>query len=247
MGYVEVREKGAYRSDTRIGVGDILRIEVASGKVIYRKNGTAFYTSAAAPAYPMLVDTSLHSVGATLSHVVIASASPGSPSPSPAPAPAPAPSPTVSAPLVTWTSLRNVKVETDRLRKTGGCFGCPDATAVSSQTISDGDGYLEFVVGNGGMSLVGLTRQSVPAVRDFEFALRIDAGVAEVRERGTYRNQVAVTVGDLLRITVSAGRVTYAKNGIAFRTVNAKDLGTVRAGALLYITNGWVFTPGLSN
>jgi hypothetical protein len=243
-GYVEVRERGVYRSDTGLAVGDVLRVEVSGGQVVYRKNGAAFYTSMVAPSYPLLVDTSLHSAGASLARVLIASAtsSSGGGSTTPAPAPTPAPSPS-GLPLVAWTHLRNVVVEFDALRKTGGCFGCADASAVSTETIDDATGYIEFVAVDGGLSIVGLTRSTIPQARDFDYALRMSKGVAEVREKGIQRGEVSFAGGDVFRITVEGGRVTYTKNGVAFRTTNGKTVPPVRAGALLYVTDGRVLTP----
>ena len=51
--------------------GDKLRVAVEGGVVKYRQNGTVFYTSGVTPVYPLLVDTSLYSNGATISNVVI--------------------------------------------------------------------------------------------------------------------------------------------------------------------------------
>lgn len=53
--------------------GDVLRVAVEGGAVKYRKNGTLVYTSTVTPTYPLLVDTSLYSSGATLTNVVISS------------------------------------------------------------------------------------------------------------------------------------------------------------------------------
>src|SRR6185503_11369953 len=55
-----------------------LRVAVEGGAVRYRKNGALLYTSTAAPAYPLLVDTSLYSQGSTLTNVVISSGGDGS-------------------------------------------------------------------------------------------------------------------------------------------------------------------------
>jgi hypothetical protein len=70
-GYAEVRERGAYRADTPIATGDVLRIAVQSGVVKYMKNGIAFYASGVAPVYPLRADTALTSLGATVSNGVI--------------------------------------------------------------------------------------------------------------------------------------------------------------------------------
>jgi hypothetical protein len=69
--YVEVRENGVYKTDTTYATGDKFRVAVVNNKVEYRKNGVVFYTSATAPAYPLVADTSLLSLNATLSKVVI--------------------------------------------------------------------------------------------------------------------------------------------------------------------------------
>src|SRR5258708_26027702 len=57
--------------------GDILRVAVGGGAVKYRKNGTLLYNSALTPTYPLLVDTSLYSNGASLNNVVISGATGG--------------------------------------------------------------------------------------------------------------------------------------------------------------------------
>src|SRR5207302_858848 len=51
--------------------GDHLRVSVEGGVVKYKKNGVVFYTSAATPSYPLLVDTSLYSTGSTVTNAVI--------------------------------------------------------------------------------------------------------------------------------------------------------------------------------
>jgi hypothetical protein len=53
--------------------GDRLRVAVVGGVVKYSRNGTVFYTSAQVPSYPLLVDTWLYSLGATLNNVVVSS------------------------------------------------------------------------------------------------------------------------------------------------------------------------------
>ncbi len=46
----------------------------SAGSSSTRKNGTVFYTSTQAPTYPLLVDTSLYTTGATLNYVVVTGA-----------------------------------------------------------------------------------------------------------------------------------------------------------------------------
>jgi hypothetical protein len=70
-GTAEVREAGVYKSEVSFEAGDVLAIAVVGGAVQYSKNGTVFYTSAARPGYPLLVDTTLFDLNATLSSVMI--------------------------------------------------------------------------------------------------------------------------------------------------------------------------------
>jgi hypothetical protein len=93
------------------------------------------------------------------------------------------------------------------------------------------------------VSVVGVTRRTAPAAKDFDFALRLGSNVAQVRERGIYRGEIDFADGDVFRIQLLNGKVTYAKNGVIFRTTNSKSVTPSRVGALLYVTNSWVETP----
>ncbi len=238
-GYVEVRESGVYRADIGISSGDVLRVEVAGGRVFYKKNGTTFYASGATPVYPLLVDTSFSDLNASLTRVVFAGSGASGGGTAPAPDPAPAPS---NGSTLTWTNLRNVSVEGDLLRKTGGCFGCADATAVSAETFTAGS-YLEFAAVDGGLAAIGFTRKTAPVLKDFDFAIRLNNGFAEVRENGVARATSVYHYGDVFRITVANGKVTYTRNGTPFRSSPAKSFSASRAGALLFIPNGFVQAP----
>jgi hypothetical protein len=70
-GYVEVRENGVYKSDAPYATGDKFRIAVVNNKVEYRRNGVLFYASAGAPVYPLVAGTSLLSLSATISKVMM--------------------------------------------------------------------------------------------------------------------------------------------------------------------------------
>jgi hypothetical protein len=71
-GRAEVRESGAYRTETAVATGDTLRISVSGGTVQYSKNGAVFYTSSGAGS-PLVVKASLYDIGATLSNATIGS------------------------------------------------------------------------------------------------------------------------------------------------------------------------------
>jgi hypothetical protein len=64
---VRVYENGALRGSFGTYIaGDKFKVAVEAGVVKYYKNGVLFYTSAVAPTYPLLVDTSFNTPGATI-------------------------------------------------------------------------------------------------------------------------------------------------------------------------------------
>lgn len=72
---LQIYERGVYRGYFgTYFAGDVLRIGVESGVVTYRRNGAVIYTSPWAPGYPLVVDSSLHTEGATILEVVTAGA-----------------------------------------------------------------------------------------------------------------------------------------------------------------------------
>jgi hypothetical protein len=89
----EVRERGVYRAEGSSAAGDRFRVAVEGGKVVYRKNGAVVYTSTVAPAFPMALDVTLFSVGASLSQATVSSVA-AAPSTTPTAPTAPAPAPT---------------------------------------------------------------------------------------------------------------------------------------------------------
>ena len=71
-GGLYVYESGNYRGYFGpYATGDYLRVAIEGGVVKYKRNGTLLYTSTVVPTYPLLVDTSLYSNGATLNNVTI--------------------------------------------------------------------------------------------------------------------------------------------------------------------------------
>ena len=69
---LHIVEKGVFRGGFgNYAVGDRFRVSVTAGIVRYSRNGTVFYTSTVAPAYPLLVDAALHTPGATLVNVML--------------------------------------------------------------------------------------------------------------------------------------------------------------------------------
>jgi hypothetical protein len=123
---------------------------------------------------------------------------------------------------VAWVDAVNATATGNSLRKTAGCDGCYDAWAVSDQQIAPGADYAEaeFIAGDATtFRVVGLTHafaETTPA--GIDFGIRLQAGVAEVRENGEYRASTLFFAGDSFRIAIQSGMLIYLKNGVPFYT-----------------------------
>jgi hypothetical protein len=136
-------------------------------------------------------------------------------------------------------SLVNVTASGATLTKSGGCSGCPDGSAVSQQQIS-GSGTLQFATDEtSSLRFVGLGSGGIgSAPGDINFAIRLQGGVAEVRESGAYRTEIGFGAGDTFSVIVRNGAVTYAKNGSVFHTSTGAATSAVRAVAVFFDPNG---------
>jgi hypothetical protein len=66
-GHADVMESGAYQGgDTTYAAGDLFRVAIVNGRVQYFKNGQLLHTSNKMPQYPLMLDTSLGTVGTTV-------------------------------------------------------------------------------------------------------------------------------------------------------------------------------------
>jgi hypothetical protein len=76
-GSADVLESGTYAGgDTPYAVGDTFRVAVVNGKVQYSRNGVVLLERAKSLTYPLVFDTSLLSIGATVRQATIASVVP---------------------------------------------------------------------------------------------------------------------------------------------------------------------------
>jgi len=172
-----------------------------------------------------------------------------SPTPTPAPAPTPAPSPTPS-PSVTdpiqWMYTVNVTASGNSLTKTGGCDGCPDASAVSSGQVT-GNGIAQFVAAEAStLRYVGLGYGGPgTAPGDINYAIRLQSGVAEVRESNAYRTEIAFAAGDTFGVVLENSVVKYAKNGAVFYTSPIQPTSALRLHAVLFNANAALTGIGL--
>jgi hypothetical protein len=79
-GWADVLENGIYAGgDTPYAPGDVFRIAIANGRVQYSRNGRYLMESTRAPQLPLLLDSSLLSVGASIREAVMAVAPPPPP------------------------------------------------------------------------------------------------------------------------------------------------------------------------
>ena len=70
-GTAEVRESGAYRTETSFAAGDTLTITADTGGVRYAKNGVVVYVSPSAAAQALRVQAVLFDLNATLSNIMV--------------------------------------------------------------------------------------------------------------------------------------------------------------------------------
>jgi len=144
---------------------------------------------------------------------------------------------------ITWTQLVNCQVSGGVLRKTSVCDGCPDASAVSSQSLAAGDGYVQVSVDSTatdrycGLSHLG----NNPRYSTLDFALHLGpTGVLEVREDNLYRTDVRYRVGDVLMVSVESGAVKYYQNGTVFYKSGKTPVYPLVADASLLSANATV-------
>jgi alpha-tubulin suppressor-like RCC1 family protein len=183
--------------------GDRLRVLVEGGVVRYLRNDQELWVSAAAPAYPLLVDTSIKNPGGLVSDVTISGMlsdvvleAPGTP--------------------VEWMGLVGVEATGHTLEKEAEGVSAWDSGAVSTKAIASGDGWVEAVVEEtGSIQMFGLAQgQSGEGYGDIDFALYVSGSSLYAYEGGVSRGSLGpVTQGDRLRVVVAGGVVTYVRNG----------------------------------
>lgn len=234
QGSAEVRERGVYRADVAFAAGDRFTIAVADGQVKYLRNGSVFHTSTLALQYPLFAGVTLYDTGATLNDVQFTDGT-GSPvgKVETAEPVAPVPDDMTSDDSILWHDTRNVTVADNSLSKTSGCHGCSDAGAVSAHSVAFGAASFNFTADASAPLLsAGLTREQTIR-QEPEFSVRLQQGVAEVRERGIYRADVAFVAGDKFTIAVNDGQVTYLRNGTVFHVGTSAAQSPLFAGVRL--------------
>ena len=232
----EVREGGSYKADTSFVAGDVFRVAVQSGVVRYSKNGAVFYTSQLAPAYPLVLAAALSNRPSAVSNAMISGAAPSGTSGSSGSSGSGSGTPANAV----WSNPVNVTASGNSVTKTAGCDGCNDAGAVSQQQIAGANGYAQFTADASGLlRIAGLTPSfSLTNPASIAFGIRLQGNIAEVRESGAYRRDTTFAAGDVFRISVQAGVVSYAKNGTVFYTSSQASGSSLVFGVAIANVNG---------
>jgi hypothetical protein len=80
-----------------------------------------------------------------------------------------------------------------------------------------------------------------------DFAIRLQGGVAEIRESGAYKSETRFAAGDSFTIAVNNGAVTYAKNGSVFYTSATAATAALRGHVIFFDPNGTVGNVGFGS
>jgi hypothetical protein len=120
---------------------------------------------------------------------------------------------------VSWINAVNVSIVNGSLQKTSGCDGCDDAGATSQQQLIQGDGFVEFTVGEGNtLWAAGFSQGNTDTTySDIDFAFLFNGGGwAAVYENGVYQNggDTPYVPGDVFRVAVVGGKIQYSRNGV---------------------------------
>jgi hypothetical protein len=228
-GYASVYERGRWTTDIAISTSDLLGIGTVGGSVRYYRNGTAFHSSALAPALPVVpfFATGYDGYGLTSATLTTDQAAP------PPPPPPPPPSSTTGA--VSWTARVATAVNTTGgITKTAG--GSWYGAAVSEQTLG-ADGRYEFQVNNTGLSPFVNAMQvcldsgtyDIYTPASLDHCLIVGAGVASAYVAGRWSSDTPVTTADRLALGVEGGVVRFYRNGVAFYTSGTRPVFPARA------------------
>ena len=150
---------------------------------------------------------------------------------------------------VIWTQLVKLSSNGATLTKVAGCSGC-ESTAVSQQSLTAGNGYLQFVAAETNKDRwIGLMQNGkTVSVRNINYAFLLGGeGITSIRENGVYRVEITYKAGDVFRITVENGVVKYYKNNsLIYQSRVAATSPLVAAASVLdmggTVSNAWIST-----
>jgi len=234
-GQLQVFENGTFRGQFgAYAPGDGLRIAVEGGVVKYYWNSLNVYTSAAAPTFPLRIDTALYSTGAKVEVVELVS----------------------NGALVefadestweevTWQNAIGVAIDVGTVIKTA-TNGWNNAGASSTRGIGAASGgYVDFFLPTDpGFAMFGLSNGDMdhdyPDI-DYAFYTYPPTRQLMVFENGIFRVQFGeYTEGDWVEIAVYGGVVYYYWNGELVFTSAKTPTFPLRVDTALYSTGAEV-------
>ena len=235
QGLLIIYEKGVYvGSFGAFAPGDKLKISVQKNVVQYWRNGVLLKTSASVPTYPLGVDTSLYSPGATIPAVTLTGTTLLD----------------VLTETVAWQNVVGASVGAGVLSKTAAA-GWANAGACSTRGIAPGNnGYAEFTVpSNGGYVFFGLSNgDSGQGFADIDYAFypHPGQGLLIIYEKGVYIGSFgAFAPGNKLRVSVQKNAVQYWRDGVLLRTSPAAPAYPLRVDTSLYSTGATIMAVTL--
>ncbi len=231
---LEVRENGAYKSNSSYSPGDVLKISLESGKIKYYKNGTLFYTSLKAPTYPLFVDSAFLNLNSALNNVIVKIADTLPPS---VPAGLSATAISISQINLSWSaSSDNVGVVEYKIFRNGAQIGTSNSTSHSDANLSPSTQYYYSISANDAAG--NNSAQSASASATTQSV----AAAATSDPNWSNLNNMTISGGNLKKSSgcdgcSDAGPISTAsiKSGDGWVEFTAGDASTIRA---LGLSNG---------
>jgi len=219
--------------------GDLLRVERAGSKIVYKKNGTIVATSNVSSRPSLVADVALLNTGSIVFKGRISSSS-SVPSPSPEDG------------YIQWVNIHGAIQKGTNLESTAP-FGWGNSGAGSSQSIaSNADGWIEMVIEDPSKAdlVFGLSDANVNDNKestDYGFELS-KYNNAYWRRENSDRNYLGTyDEGDQLRIERLGTKIIYKKNGTTVATTNVSSRPSLVADAALLNTGSTVSNGRISS
>ncbi len=173
--------------------GDRFRVKVQQGVVTYYRNGILLYTSLGVPTFPLLLDASLKTLGATINDANFDHA---------------------------WGNfLRTAFVGSTLVRTATGTAWNAGATSTTSFT---GDGQAEFSTAENNLAkIAGLSNDNPDAGYtsiDYAIYLKSTGGVSIFENGVSQGNFGTYNPGDVFRVQARGNQVSYWRNNVRFFT-----------------------------
>ncbi len=124
---------------------------------------------------------------------------------------------------IIWTNLVGVSQSGETLTKTAAS-GWGTGSAVSSNQITSGEGYIEFMTDEvNKYKMAGLNKkdgaETGSTYQEIDFAVMTDFGAISIFESGTFRGFFGTVVaGDVFKIAIEQDQVKYYKNNTLLYT-----------------------------